>query len=97
MMCLLNFIITLKDIGEINVSKDREHYYAEILNGIKFPNPVPIYNPTGGYYESIGYSEVRNKERPAWQNSIRKLSSDSSNAILGSSGLDIEVVRKYYV
>jgi hypothetical protein len=79
-------------IGELNPSEDGEHYYAKIINGIKFPKIVPIYNPDGGFFESIGYSEVRKKERPPWQSSIRKVSEEAFKNIINSSGINYEAV-----
>lgn len=83
-------------VGEITMSEDNEHYYAEILNGIKFPENVPIYIPSGGFYESIGFETVREKEKPAWQNSIRKTSEESFKKIISSSGLIYTEVKELF-
>ncbi|OHX50685.1 hypothetical protein [Cytobacillus oceanisediminis] len=83
-------------VGEITVSQDGENYYAKILNGIEFQNKVPIYNPNGGFYESIGYTEVRQKEKPAWQNSVRKISRPAFKTILEVAGLDYNILKNIY-
>ncbi len=75
-------------IGAINVSSDQENYYAHILEGTAFSNKVPIYNPTGGFYESIAYNSVRNREKPPWQSSVRPISDSAFEAIIKASGVD---------
>jgi hypothetical protein len=77
-------------VGEITISENGEDYYAEILNGVSFPKKVPIYNPEGGFIESLGYSEIRKKENPPWQNSIRKVSENAFKTIIERSGLDYD-------
>lgn len=83
-------------VGEITVSEDGNHYFAKIINGIEFPNKVSIYTPNGGFYESIGYAEVRQKEKPAWQNSVRKISKPAFNTILEVAGLDYSTLKDIY-
>ncbi|WP_088034871.1 HNH endonuclease signature motif containing protein [Evansella clarkii] len=78
-------------VGDIISSDDGRHYYAEIINGVKFPNKVPIYNPSGGFFESIGYENVREKPNPPWQRSIRKISDSAFKKILSFSKLDLSV------
>lgn len=80
-------------VAEITASDDGEHYYAKVINGVKFPNTVPTYNPNGGFYESLGYEEVRQKENPPWQNSIRKVSEKAFRAILSAANLDFEWIQ----
>lgn len=75
-------------IGKIECSSDGEYFYAYILNGRLFQNKVPIYDPKGGYYESTNYSSVRQKEIPAWRNSIRKLSNEAFDKIMELSGIN---------
>jgi hypothetical protein len=81
-------------VGPITISQNGEDYYAEILNGVSFPVKVPIYNPEGGFFESLGYSKVRQKENPPWQNSIRKVSDSAFKAIIEKSGLDSDVITE---
>lgn len=81
-------------VGKITPSDDGEHYYAEVINGIKFSAKVPIYNPAGGFYESIGYEKIREKVNPAWQNSVRKISEEAFKTILGSANLNFKVVNE---
>lgn len=75
-------------IGEIEVLNNGEDYYAHILSGVRFPTNVEIYNPEGGYYESLG----RTSEKPAWQWSARQISDDAFIAILHASGCNYEEI-----
>lgn len=59
-----------------------DHFYADLFEAYSFPTKVPIYDPTGGYYESLQFEQVRKKPNPAWQNSIRKISSEAYLHIL---------------
>lgn len=79
-------------IGKIRESEDGEHYYADIENGLWFPRKVSIYQTDGSYFESIDYLEVRKKERPAWQNSIRKISKGAFVKILECAGLNKTII-----
>lgn len=72
-------------VGNIQSMNDGEEYYAEIIEGTPFSNTVPIYRPNGGFYESIDFGEVRNKENPPWQNSIRKISDAAFAEILNAA------------
>ncbi|WP_270406029.1 HNH endonuclease [Paenibacillus timonensis] len=74
-------------IGKIDISEDGEEYYAQILEGVPFPNKVPIYKPDGGFYESINYSEIRKKLNPPWQNSVRKISETAFTEILKAANV----------
>jgi predicted HNH restriction endonuclease len=74
-------------IGKIEVSEDGEEYFAYIVEGKTFPNKVPIYHPSGGFYESLGYDKVRKKNNPGWLSSVRQLSEDAYNAILKDAGI----------
>src|SRR5262245_26326260 len=56
-------------IGKISIANDGEHYYARILDGQKLATIVPIYNPDGGFFESLGFQDVRDGELPSWRNS----------------------------
>ena len=79
-------------VGSINPTESGNHYYAEILEGRKFLNSVPIYCPKGdGFIESIGYEKVRNKPNPSWQNSIRKISDDAFHEILKLGNIEDNV------
>jgi hypothetical protein len=78
-------------VGRIDSTADAEEFYAEIINGKRFSNIVPIYHPDGGFYESIAFSEVREKERPAWQNSIRKISNAAYLEILSAAGVNVDL------
>jgi 5-methylcytosine-specific restriction endonuclease McrA len=79
-------------IGSIDISPNGEHYYANIIDGMSFPQKVPIYKPTGGFYESIAYQTVRNSQIPPWQNSIRKLSDAAFKEILTATKLGVEIL-----
>ncbi|MGA4719751.1 HNH endonuclease [Fictibacillus nanhaiensis] len=81
-------------VGKIDVSEDGEDYYAHIVEGVPFRNKVPIYNPLGGYYESIGYEIIRNKPTPSWQNSVRKLSNDAYTTILEAGGVNDVLINQ---
>ncbi|QHE51674.1 HNH endonuclease [Pontibacillus sp. HMF3514] len=83
-------------IGEITVSNNGEDYFAKIEKAYRFPNNVPIYNPDGGYYESIGYQQIRKKEIPAWQNSIRKLSITAFEEIILASNLEKRYIAELF-
>lgn len=70
-------------IGAIETGDHGESYYAEIIEGYRFLNTVPIYSPSGqGFLESLGYEKVRNKPNPSWQNSIRKISDEAFFEVL---------------
>ena len=72
-------------IGKI-VVKDKDNYYAELLDVVKFAKKAPIYLPDGGYVESLGYDTVRKSINPPWQSSIRPLSEEAYQYILSCSG-----------
>ena len=74
-------------ISGISPSTDSDSYYATISNSIRFNPIVPIYHPDGGFFESKGYNEVRNRINPAWQNAIRKVSKKAFDEILTHAGL----------
>lgn len=82
-------------IGKIEASKDGEDYYAEILEGTQFSNKVPIYKPSGGFFESEDYQEVREKPTPAWQSSARKISNKAFNEILKAANIENETLSLY--
>lgn len=73
-------------IGRIDLCEDSEHYNAWFMETCQFICHVPIYNPAGGYYESLDYISVRNSENPPWQNSIRPISDNAFNAIVNAAG-----------
>ena len=76
-------------VGNIEADSDGEHFFAEVLDGSPFKKVIPIYlNADGGYIESLGYSEVRNKPMPAWRSSIRKLSNEAYFEILKRANAD---------
>lgn len=81
-------------IGKIDVSEDGEEYFAQIIEGAPFPKKVPIYNPSGGFYESIGYNKVREKPTPAWQSSVRQLSEDAYKIIIKNAGISNDELIK---
>ena len=74
-------------IGSIEMTEDGERYFAYILDGESFQRKVPIYNPEGGFYESLGYNSIRTSVNPSWQNSIRKISEEAFNAIINAGGI----------
>lgn len=65
-----------------SVDTDAESYYARFVYARRFGKRVPIYNPNGGFYESIDFEAVRKRENPPWQSSIRPLSEAAFTAIL---------------
>ena len=70
-------------IGSIEAAESYDHFYAQILEGTKFSNTVPINLPSGlGFLESLGYEQVRNRPNPPWQSSIRKVSDEAFSEIL---------------
>lgn len=76
-------------IGTIEADATGENFYAEILEGWKFPNNVPIYlSENQDFVESIGFEQVRNKPTPPWQSSIRKISDGAFSKILKLASLD---------
>ncbi len=78
-------------IGAVEPDTTGENYYAEILEGWKFPNNVPIYLSEGpNFVESIDFDQVRNKPTPSWQNSIRKISDSAFAKILELADLDLD-------
>ncbi|CAM3505007.1 MULTISPECIES: HNH endonuclease [Saccharibacillus] len=81
-------------IGEVT-SAEEGHYNAELLDTWRFINTVPIYDTNNEFYESIGYSQVRNKPNPAWQNSIRKISAAAFKTILSKSGMDALTISQW--
>ena len=79
-------------IGEVEPDTTGESFYAEILDPHRFSNTVPIYLPEReGFIESLGYDQVRNKPKPSWQNSIRKISDDAFVEILRLANVDLDV------
>ncbi|CUH95684.1 hypothetical protein P22_1761 [Propionispora sp. 2/2-37] len=74
-------------IGKIELCEDGDHYNAWFLEAKRFIRRVPIYNPAGGYYESLDYASVRKSETPSWQNSIRPVSESAFSAILAAAGM----------
>lgn len=82
-------------IGAINERSEDASFVAKILDGTRLRSSVPIYNPDGGFYESLGYSEVRNSETPPWQQSIRPISVQAFNAILAAASSSGEVLENY--
>jgi hypothetical protein len=75
-------------IGRIELCEDGEHYNAWFLETHQFMCQVPIYNPAGGYYESLDYVSVRKSEIPPWQSSIRPVSESAFSAILAAAGAE---------
>ncbi len=74
-------------IGKIEPDIDGIHYYAEILEGIKFKENIPIYDQINtGYIEDRGFEGKR--KQPDWQNSIRKISEEAFSEILRLSNID---------
>lgn len=63
-------------------SEDEENYYASLVDVKRFVNTVPIYRDKNSYFESAGYSEVRNSKQPPWQSSIRPISDEAYHLIL---------------
>src|SRR5262245_21003456 len=72
-------------VGKIVVSQDGQHFYAHLLDGHKFKKAVPLYMPAGGFFESLGYDEVRGASTPSWRSSIRKISQEAFNAIISAA------------
>ena len=77
-------------IGDIAACDAGASYIAKIIDGRPFPNKVPIYDPEGGFLESIGFSDVRNSETPPWQNSIRPISNAAFSVILAAANVPAE-------
>jgi predicted HNH restriction endonuclease len=74
-------------IGKIEPDIDGNHYYAEILEGIRFKENIPIYDQINtGYIEDRGFEGKR--KQPDWQNSIRKISDEAFSEILRLSNID---------
>ena len=48
---------------------------------------VPIYLPGGGYIKQLGFETVRKKINPPWQSSIRPLSQEAYDYILGAADM----------
>ncbi|MEO2033880.1 MAG: hypothetical protein ABGZ35_17520, partial [Planctomycetaceae bacterium] len=69
-------------VGNITPDVEGSAFFAEILDGCRFPQNVPIYDGEGGFVESLGFAEIRNSENPPWQQSIRKLSEAAYESIL---------------
>ena len=70
-------------IGAIYRDNTDGNYVAEILDGVEFPNKVPIYMQAGeGYIENLGYESVRSAPKPPWQSAIRNLSNEAFDEIL---------------
>jgi hypothetical protein len=84
------FYFGMGEIGRITIADDKEHYYAEIINGKSFDIRVPIYHDEEKYYELIGNDELLSKRVPAWQWSIRKISEKAYKAILESGGIGVK-------
>jgi len=81
-------------IGAVEPAASGDHFYAEILEGRKFSKVVSIYQPDGGgFLESIGFDQVRNKSTPSWQNSIRKISDGAFSAILDLADVEADAGR----
>lgn len=75
-------------IGAIETGATDESYYAEILEGYRFPKNVSIYSNLGdGFIESLGYDQVRKKPNPSWQSSIRKISDTAFSEILNLASI----------
>lgn len=72
-------------IGDIK-KEDKDNYYAELLNVVRFKETIPIYLPDGGYIEQLGYETVRNSINPPWQSSIRPMSQEAYNYLMERSG-----------
>jgi 5-methylcytosine-specific restriction endonuclease McrA len=78
-------------VGAITPDTNGESHFAEIIDGCPFPNKVPIYNPIGGFYESIDYAEVRKSESPPWQQSVRLISDSAFSTIMQTGSVPHEV------
>lgn len=75
-------------VGRIVERVDGASFDADLIDSRRFAAPVPIYNPDGGFLESLGFATVRKSENPPWQNSIRPLSEEAMEAILAAADID---------
>lgn len=76
-------------VGTI-MSTDGENYYAKLINCQRFEKDVPICLLDGGYVEQLGYETVRNSPVPPWQSSVRPLSQQAFDYIIGVAVLQQE-------
>ena len=73
-------------IGEI-LTTDGENYHAKLIHCQRFKKKVPIYLPSGGYVEQLGFETVRTRSNPPWQWSIRPLSQSAYDYIMNAAGI----------
>ena len=76
-------------VGKIS-TLDGDNYYAELINGQKFKNKVPIYLPDGKYVEELGYDTIRKSPTPPWQSSVRPLSQQAFDYIIAAAGVQLK-------
>lgn len=72
-------------IGKIS-STDENNFYADLLDCQRFSINTPIYLPSGGYIEQLGYDTIRKSINPPWQSSVRPLSLEAFNYIMKVAG-----------
>lgn len=73
-------------IGEIYKDEENhKNYYAEILDYISFPHPVPI-KENDNYLEQIPESRKKNY----WRDGVRQIDESIYKSIILKSGLDLE-------
>lgn len=83
-------------VGKIS-TPDGESYYAELINGQKFNNKVPIYLPDGKYVEQLGYDTIRKSPVPPWQSSVRPLSQQAFDYIISAAAIQPKLGNKVSV
>lgn len=84
-------------VGDIYPDLEQQnHFFAELVEAHPLSVNVPIYTQDGGFYESLGYAEVRKKPVPAWQNSIRRISKEAFETIVhaGNSMVSLEPITE---
>jgi hypothetical protein len=72
-------------IGKI-IKNDEDNYYARLINCKSFEAKPSIYLPDGGYIESLDYDEIRQRENPPWQSSIRPITEKAYRYVLSHAG-----------
>ena len=63
---------------------DSESWYAELQDGKKFDNHVPIYFNRDSYVEQIGYTGTRTM--PSFQTSIRSIAKEAYDYVISKAG-----------
>jgi len=76
-------------IGRIEAAENGKSYYAQILKGHRFRRALSIYHADGSYFETSGYSDVRDSPNPPWRVFIQPISVEAFRAILTDANADI--------